>query len=514
MPFTIFDTATLSGVSATAGGTVTYNLYPNTTLRRPEVFSNGPHTVTNGTVPNSGQTTITNGSVYNWQVVYSGDANNNGSTSTCGSETVFGKVQPTLSTVMQLSNGTVIPDDGQIALGSVVRDTATLTGATATAAGSVTYNLYYNSTCTGTPVYTSGPHTVTNAIVPNSGTFTMSFPGTYNWQAVYTGTTTDNSTTSTCGTETFTVTATPAITTVMKTGSTSIAQGASLLLPKLVFDTALLSGVSIDAGGTVKYELFKSTDCSGTAVFTSTQNVTNHIVPDSASFNATTFGTYNWKVTYSGDANNAGAVSACGQETFVGVENLDRTITIDCAYNAVTGNSSFRVIIAKLATSAPDYDPALNVIASPFAIDNTPLPAITYHNYDTLVGPNNPNFIGQPWRSINLSVTWPDGVTGQASAGCNSTKLQPSITTKMVSSTGATIANGTILIPGAQIGDTVTLTGGTVNPSGSITYKLYNSSDCSGQAVFTDLEPILTPGVLPPSSLFTLVAPGPYNWVV
>ncbi len=91
---------------------------------------------------------------------------------------------PTISTIIKNSSGTPV---SSVTAGTVVHDTATLTGASPTAGGSVTYNLYTTNTCTGSQV-ASWPKSVsvTNAVVPDSATFTTS-TGQFSFQAVYSG---------------------------------------------------------------------------------------------------------------------------------------------------------------------------------------------------------------------------------------------------------------------------------------------------------------------------------------
>ncbi|HET6457847.1 MAG TPA: SBBP repeat-containing protein, partial [Nitrosopumilaceae archaeon] len=81
----VTDSATLSGNTANAGGSVTYNIYNNVSCTGTPVFTSTV-TVTNGAVPSSSAFTPSVAGGYNAQAVYSGDSNNAGSTSTCGSE--------------------------------------------------------------------------------------------------------------------------------------------------------------------------------------------------------------------------------------------------------------------------------------------------------------------------------------------------------------------------------------------------------------------------------------------
>jgi hypothetical protein len=85
----VTDSATLSGTDAAeATGTVTYNVYTDSRCTTPARGGGGaPETITTpGTLPPSAAVSLATPGAYYWQAVYSGDPNNAGSTSTCGSE--------------------------------------------------------------------------------------------------------------------------------------------------------------------------------------------------------------------------------------------------------------------------------------------------------------------------------------------------------------------------------------------------------------------------------------------
>jgi hypothetical protein len=102
---------------------------------------------------------------------------------------------PPTSIITLLSSST-------ISIGGSVTDAATLSGNTADAGGSVTYNIYSGNQCTGTPVFISTV-TVTNGIIPSSAAFTPTLAGDYTAQAVYSGDAHNGGSTSECGTEPF-----------------------------------------------------------------------------------------------------------------------------------------------------------------------------------------------------------------------------------------------------------------------------------------------------------------------
>jgi hypothetical protein len=157
-------------------------------------------------------------------------------------------------------------------------------------------------------------------VVPASTAYTFTTAGTYNWQAVYSGDANNAGASSPCGAETIKVAKnTPTVATQPKNASTNanIADDSPVEPDSKIYDTAVLTGATANAGGSVTFNLYAGTACTGTPIFTSTVTVTNGVVPASTAYTFTTAGTYNWQAVYSGDANNAGASSPCGAETII-----------------------------------------------------------------------------------------------------------------------------------------------------------------------------------------------------
>jgi hypothetical protein len=192
-----------------------------------------------------------------------------------------------------------------VSVGSIVTDSATLTGATSDAGGTVTYTVYTDNTCQ-TFYADAGTKTVTNGIVPDSDPITFNDAGTFYWQAVYSGDATNQGATSVCTSETLVVN--PNITALIT---------AQNLIPN---DDATLSEATSNAGGTITFSLFSPSDptCLGTPALTQTVNVSGNgtYSTTNTTFIASTEGTWRWEVVYSGDANNVGSTSACGVERF------------------------------------------------------------------------------------------------------------------------------------------------------------------------------------------------------
>ncbi len=259
-----------------------------------------------------------------------------------------------------------------INIGGTVHDSATLSGGTANAGGSVTYSAYAGqNTCTGTDLLNSTV-TVTNGVVPDSAVFTPSAAGYYSFQAAYSGDGNNNPATSVCSTELLLVKTNPAITTDLS--STTVDIGFT------VYDTAVLSGATSDAGGTVTYHAFFDTTCSGTDLFGTggyTVTVTNGVVPNSATITVQNAGDYSFLATYSGDAKNNPATDTCSTEELVvppnpsSISTAQNLLPNDAAtISGVTSHAGGTVVFSLFGPSdttcsaAPVYTQTVNVVGN------------------------------------------------------------------------------------------------------------------------------------------------------
>ncbi|WP_427887348.1 prealbumin-like fold domain-containing protein [Kribbella sp. GL6] len=291
----VHDSATLSNATANAGGTVTYTVYTNTACSTGAQGA-GTVTVTNGVVPDSNAITFNSTGDFYWQAAYSGDANNDPATSACTSEhLVVTKKSPSIATTLS---------DTTVTVGGTVHDSATLSGATSDASGTVTYTVYTDTACS-TGAQDAGTVTVANGAVPDSNPITFNTAGDFYWQAVYSGDANNNGATSVCTSEHLVVAkASPAMAT------------APNVIPN---DDATISG-AFSPTGSVTFKLFAPADatCSGSAAFSQTVTVSGNgtYSTSNAAFVASTLGTWRWLVTYSGDGNNNPTTSACGVERF------------------------------------------------------------------------------------------------------------------------------------------------------------------------------------------------------
>ncbi len=205
-------------------------------------------------------------------------------------------VGPAISTTLSAST---------VNIGDPVHDSATLSGATPGAGGTVTYTAYTDSACTQNP-RGAGTVTVASGVVPDSSPLSFDHAGTFYWQAVYSGDADNNGATSPCTSEQLVVNPnTPSIVT------------AQHLIPN---DDATISGTTQNAGGTITFNLYSpgNATCTGPTDFTQTVPVSGSgtYSTTNTAFIASAQGTWRWQVIYSGDADNVGTASACGVENF------------------------------------------------------------------------------------------------------------------------------------------------------------------------------------------------------
>jgi hypothetical protein len=131
---------------------------------------------------------------FQWQAVYDGDSNNPFTTSACGPQTEITQAVPSLT----------LNAPSSVAPGSPIADTATLAGGFDPTA-KITFQVYSSGTCaSGSSIVSDQTtQTVTDNGNYQSAPVTLANPGSYGFEASYSGDSNNKSATSAC--ETFTV---------------------------------------------------------------------------------------------------------------------------------------------------------------------------------------------------------------------------------------------------------------------------------------------------------------------
>ena len=218
-----------------------------------------------------------------------------------------------------------------VVLGGSVSDAAALNGG-ANPTGTITFRLYApgDTTCSGTPVHTSVRPIVSSQA--RADDYTPAVSGVFRWQATYDGDANNKAVIGLCGgaSQTLTVDFQSALVTTAVPSATGLGQA--------VHAEATLVGAN-NPTGNVTFTLFRPTDTSCyDPIFTSVVPISSTGTATSESF-VTVFsplyvslGTYSWKASYPGDANNAASVvQACGA--------AGQTVAVGKAQPVVTGQA-------------------------------------------------------------------------------------------------------------------------------------------------------------------------------
>ena len=190
-PVNVTDKATIAGPNAKfAEGEVEYKVYSDPGCTK-EVANAGTAKVVEGVAEASkpvGASLPTNATYY-WQVKYTGSKKgvkteeNSPTTSVCGAEAMSFGVVPVVTT---LSGGGQVGTTLTVAPNTPVTDTATVSAGGQSVYGRIEYKVYSNASCT-TEVANGGTVTTLNGIGPSSQPVSLSTPGTYYFQASFTG---------------------------------------------------------------------------------------------------------------------------------------------------------------------------------------------------------------------------------------------------------------------------------------------------------------------------------------
>jgi hypothetical protein len=179
---------------------------------------------------------------------------------------------------------------------------STAVGSGTAATGTVTFNLYNNSTGSGTPLFTDTENLVSG--VATSASFPTTAVGTDYWVATYNGDSNYNTVSTSDSGEPVTITkASPTL-----TGS----GGGAVTVGSPISDTAHVSG-GYSPGGSVGFRLFPGGTCSGTQIgSTATVPVSGDgSYPSGSIATPTSPGTYSVLISYAPDANNNPPPTVC-----------------------------------------------------------------------------------------------------------------------------------------------------------------------------------------------------------
>jgi hypothetical protein len=261
---------------------------------------------------------------YCWRATWSGDPANGipGSSDSSATECfTVNPVTPTLAT-------TAGPD---VNLGQTVSDTASLSGtatqpanpvinltgtAGAAAGGTITFTLYGPNNCS-TVAFTSQAVVVSGNGTYGPVSFAPTAAGTYHWVASYSGNSPNTNATS-HNTDCSDTNEDVVVTTV----PSSLTSSQSFIPNDSATVSASQGG---NLAGSVKFEVFESTDCSGTAIYTQTVTVSGaspKTVSTSNTTVSTTAANVSWRLTYTSNNPAQRSIPAtCLENTALTINN-------------------------------------------------------------------------------------------------------------------------------------------------------------------------------------------------
>ncbi len=502
-------------------GTVTFDVYLNDSqCASSPVFSSTVPLVDSPSVT-SGAFTAAAAGTYVVVATYSGDANYNSATSSCGDPSERVTVARTgLAIATQVA-------PTPIAVGGAFHDTATLSppagGGPPT--GTVTFNVYApaDPTCAATPLFTS-----TNAVDPSGTTavssdFSPTAPGTYRVIASYSGDASYLASASTC--------ADPAEAEVVGRASLPVATAvapATIALGGAFHDTATVAppaGGAPAPTGTVTFNVYGPSDpaCASAPALTATAALSGGSAT-SSSFTPARTGAYRVVAAYGGDANYLPSASSCGDP--------GETVTVGRAPLVL----ATAVAPASLALGGSFADTAsLGPVPAGAA---APSGSVTFQVY----GPGDPTCAATPvFTSINpLGADGNSATSGRftpSSAGtyrviasyAGDADYTPSTSACADPAEAAAVGRATALALttdagpeaialGASFNDAATLgpaPAGAAAPTGTVTFAVFGPADatCSAAPVFTSTNALTRGGTAAASDSFTPTLAGTYRVV-
>jgi uncharacterized repeat protein (TIGR01451 family) len=330
----IFDVAHLTGSTVGAGGTITFKAYgPNdSACSNSPVFTSAPISVNGDGNYNSGNFTPSAVGTYYWTAVYSGDAHNKGSTSACGDpneSSVLNKAQLHVATTIHDAAHSPVADGSHLPLGSVVHDTARVTGQVLgiDPTGAVTFTFFSGPDCTSGSAI--GTFASLDGGDPRSDATAALAAGSYGFKASVAGDANYLGDTSAC--EPFVVDkAQLSVSTVVHNGAHDDITGTEVPLGTSAHDNATVSGgVSGFPVPAVSFTFDGSAIANGSteAPFDATSVATGPLSAGGHVFNA----------TVASNANYVGATSADEPFTVDKAQLHVSTTVHDAGHNDITG---------------------------------------------------------------------------------------------------------------------------------------------------------------------------------
>ena len=427
-----------------------------------------------------------------------------------------------------------------VATGTSVYDTVKLTASPQSdvdkAGGTIQYDVYTNDTCSAPAVLNLTPaspgNKVVDGVVPPSKHYTFTAPGTYYFQATYSGDTpylagNQSGCNERAGYEQLTVLGPTATTTAVWSNLAAVT--GPLVAGAVVTDVAKV-GPEFDQtpiGGSVSFTFFSNGSCNspGTKAGTAPLIAGTAI---SLSEGPLGVGTYSFQATYNGDHDYAASIGGC--EPFsVGPDII--TKVYDAAGGTWTGDE---------VTGSSAYDTA---VVSPRIGNINPTGSVTYTFFDNgtcASGEDSPGVVWTEKVSLSGGLVPNSKATAPLTAGSYSFSATYSGSLLYASSTGAcepfTLGKAATAVTtavedaaggaawrGSEATGSSAYDTATVGPeqdhtviTGTVTYQLFTNGSCAGSgdpAPISDTVTLNPDGSVPNSTPEGPLGAGPWSFL-
>ena len=482
---TIQDTATLSGGTSPTG-TITFQLFSDAACQN-QVGQDDVVTVSGNGDYTSAAVTVNAAGSYFWIASYSGDANNDPVSGSCGDAGETSVVSPaTPAIATNATNATA---------GGTIQDTATLSGGTSPT-GTITFQLFSDAACQNQVgqddvVTVSGNGDYTSAAV------TVNAAGSYFWIASYSGDANNDPVSGSCGDAGETSVVSPAKPAIATNATNATAGGT-------IQDTATLSG-GTNPTGTITFQLFSDAACQNQVGQDDVVTVSGNGDYTSAAVTVNAAGSYFWIASYSGDDNNeAGQRLLRRHRRDLGRLPGQPAIATN-ATNATAGGT-----IQDTATLSGGTNPTGTITFQLFS-DAACQNQVGQDDVVTVSGNGDYTSAAVTVNAAG-SYFWIASYSGDDNNEAVSGSCGDTGETSVVSPAEPAIAtNATNATAGGTIQDTATLSGGT-NPTGTITFQLFSDAACENQVGEDDVVTVSGNGDYT-SAAVTVNAAGSYFWI-
>ena len=292
-----------------------------------------------------------------------------------------------------------------------------------------------------------------------------------------------------------------------------------------ITDTATLSSVSENAGGSITFKLYSDSGCT-TEIFSSNVPVDGPGDYTSGGFTPSSPGTYYWIASYNGDANNTGVSGECGDANESSVVNQAKpTLATGVAQSVIVGATiNDRATLSGAALTSGSVGGSIEFkLYGPFT-DDTPAD-------DSCEGTPLATIAGSALVTANAGVTFTSDASYVTSAvgryrwvatysgdARNKAAGPTACLDAAELDTVNPVVSGITTSQAWYPNDTATITGG---GGGTVDFKLYGpfapaaTPDCTGTPVVSALNRPVSGGVASTGNTTqSITAAGKYAWLV